>query len=1023
MTRLATLFASVTLLAVVAHSGSAEKAVEFAHEVRPILANNCFTCHGPDPKTRKANLRLDLREEAIKLAKSGTAPIVPGKAAASGVIQRIHSEEPSEVMPPPKTKKTLKPAEKELLKRWIDAGAEYPLHWSFVRPVRPPVVKTTGWVRNEIDALILARLEQAGLQPSPEAERTTLIRRLSLDLRGLPPSLKEVDEFLADTHPDAYERLVDRFLASPHYGEKMAQLWLDLARFGDTSGYEFDSTRQMWLWRDWVINAFNSNKSFDQFTIEQLAGDLLPNATIEQKIASGFNRNTRFNEEAGSDPEEFLVRYNVDRTNTLGQVWLGLTLGCAECHSHKYDPITQKEYYQLFAFFTGIKEPPVSGNHNQPLPPLLTFPTKAQEETIARLKSDIDAIEKQAAGDLKQVYYQDPPLDETRSKKPPEETAWIDDDLPAGAIPQGESGWHWVKAPEPVLSGTRALKQTATGLHQSSFTGAAPLEVRPGDKLFAHVWLDPKDPPKSVMLQWNDGTWEHRAYWGADACLLAGRADAPNHHEAGPLPKPGQWARLEVKAESVGLIAGAKLNGWSFVQNNGTVYFDKAGVVTHPGADSYLHNQAVWEESAKNNAALPGPVKEALKVEPAKRSDAQKTALHSHFLRYVCAATRPVFAPLNRQKDETAKKLKETEDAVPSVMVSEELPQRRPAFVLRRGDFQQRGEQVEPAVPAILPPLPQGQSVNRLALARWLTRSEHPLTSRVTVNRLWGQVFGTGLVRTVNDFGTQGELPSHPELLDWLATEFVGSGWDVKALLKKMVLSATYRQSSAFGGKASEVDPHNRLLSRAPRYRLTAEELRDNALAIAGLLNPKIGGPSVMPYQPAGYYNGKYESWKWNESPGGDLYRRGLYTFWRRTSLHPMLIVFDAPSREECTAFRSRTNTPLQALVTLNDPTFVEAARVFAQRLLKDGPSDLDGRLVFAFRSAVARTPNAAEKEVLAREYQRLRARYQGDAKAAAELVKAGRYPAADKLDVIEHAAWTAVANLLLNLDETVTRE
>ncbi len=807
-------------------------------------------------------------------------------------------------------------------------------------------------------------------------------------------------------------------LTSPHYGEKMAQVWLDLARFGDTSGYEFDSTRQMWLWRDWVINAFNTNQPFDQFTVEQLAGDLLPNATVQQKIASGFNRNTRFNEEAGSDPEEFVVRYNVDRTNTLGQVWLGLTLGCAECHSHKYDPISQKEYYQLFAFFTGIKEPPVSGNHNQPLPPLLTFPTPAQTEALGRLKTELDAIEKEAAADLKQVYYEEPP-EVKGPAKAPTETVWIDDDLPAGAMVQGP--WPWVSA--PVFSGARSLKQSGDGVQQHSFTGAAPLVLHPGAKLFTHVWLDPKDPPKAIMLQWNDGTWEHRAYWGADACLLVGRADGPNHREAGPLPKPGQWARLEVSAESVGLAAGAKVNGWSFVQNGGTVYFDKSGAVTQPGADRYLHSQHTWEERSTGNNALPGPVKEALKIEAAKRSDAQRAVVSDYYLRFVFSGTRGVFDPLNRRRDEMAKKLKETEDAIPSVMVSEEMPQRRPAFVLRRGDFQQRGEQVEPEVPAVLPPLPADQPRNRLALARWLTRPDHPLTARVTVNRLWAQVFGTGLVRSMNDFGTQGELPSHPELLDWLATDFIGNGWNVKGFLKKVVLSATYRQSSAFGARIPEVDPNNRLLWRSPRYRLSAEELRDNALAIADLLNRKIGGPSVMPYQPAGFYSGKYEAWKWAESPGGDLYRRGLYTFWRRTALHPMLVVFDAPSREECTAFRSRTNTPLQALVTLNDPTFVEAARVFAQRLLTDGPTDLEGRITVAFRTAVARTPNAAEKQVLVEEYKRLRMRYEANPKAAAELVKAGRYPAAEKLEVVEHAAWTALANVLLNLDETVTRE
>jgi hypothetical protein len=697
------------------------------------------------------------------------------------------------------------------------------------------------------------------LPTSREADRSTLVRRLSLDLRGLPPSLQEVEEFLNDSRPGAYERLVDRLLASPHYGEKMAQTWLDLARFGDTSGYEFDSTRQMWMWRDWVINAFNANQPFDQFTVEQLAGDLLPVATVAQKIASGFNRNTRFNEEAGSDPEEFVIRYNVDRTNTLGQVWLGLTLGCAECHSHKYDPITQKEYYQLFAFFTGIKEPAVSGNHNQPLPPLLRFPTREQDEAIAQLKAGQEELEKEIAAELKQVDYQEPP---------------------------------------PAVE-----------------------------------------------------------------------------------------------------------------------------VVVGPPEERFRRSQRVWEERDQGSNGLPAPVKEALKIEPEKRTDAQKAVLRNHYLRFIYSGTRNLIDPLNRKFDERAKKLKEVDDAVPSVMVSEEMPQRRPAYVLRRGDFQQRGEQVEPDVPTVFPPMPPEVPRNRLALARWLVHPDHPLTARVAVNRLWAQFFGTGLVKTVGDFGTQGELPSHPELLDWLATEFVKSGWDVKALLRKMALSATYRQSSAFSAWGPEVDPYNRLLSRAPRYRLSAEEVRDNALAIAGLLSSKVGGPSVMPYQPAGFYAGKYESWKWTESSGSNVYRRGLYTFWRRTSLHPMYAIFDAPSREDCTVFRPCTNTPLQALVTLNDPTFVEAARVFAQSVLTEGPHDLDGRLRFAFRRALARSPDAAEKEALMYEYRRLLGRYQNDPKAAAELVKAGRFSPPQKLDPVEHATWTGLANLLLNLDETITRE
>jgi hypothetical protein len=1005
----------------------AGNAVDYARDIRPILANNCFVCHGPDPKTRKAGLRLDLRADATKPGRSGAAPIVPGKSADSELVKRIISTDAGALMPPTKSNKVLDRAAKELLKRWIDEGAGYATHWSFVKPARPPVpsVNLPGWARNEIDAFVLARLTQAGLKPSPEADRSTLLRRLSFDLRGLPPTLDEVNEFLSDARPDAYERLVDRVLASPRYGEKMAQLWLDLARFGDTSGYEYDSTRKMWLWRDWVINAYNTNKPFDQFTIEQLAGDLLPGATNGQKIASGFNRNTRFNEENGSDPEEFVVRYNVDRTNTLGQVWLGLTLGCAECHSHKYDPISQKEYYQLFAFFTGIKEPATSGNHNQLLPPLLKLPTPEQEKAVTKLKAELDTLEEQIAKELKKITYQEPPP-HAGAPKPPEDHDLIDDDLPPGAMPQAEGSnpWAWVSAPEPVLSGKRSMKRSGSGVHQHAFTGAQPLELLPNDKLFVHVWLDAKDPPKSIMLEWHDGNnWEHRAYWGDDACHLAGQPDAPNHHKVGPLPKTGEWVRLEVKATAVGLAPGAKVNGWAFVQSWGTAYYDRAGVQTLPEEALYRVSQLAWELGNTAKGMLPVPVRDALRVESTKRTEVQKALLRDHYLRFVLGSTRAVFDPLNRKFDEVNQKFKQADDAIASVMVSEEMPKRRPAYVLERGDFQRRGEKVEPDVPAVFPPLLTGVPRDRLALARWLVRADHPLTARVTANRLWAQMFGLGLVKTIGDFGTQGEFPTHPELLDWLAMELVERGWDVKAILRKIALSATYRQSSVFAAKAPEVDPQNRLLSRAPRYRLAAEEVRDNALAVAGLLSPRVGGPSVMPYQPVGFYNGKYEAWKWLDSPGSDLYRRGLYTFWRRTSLHPMFAIFDAPSREECTVLRARTNTPLQALVTLNDVTFVEAARVLAQRVLTTGPRDLDGRVTFAFRTVLARSPTAAERAVLARQYDRLHARYQADPKAAAVLVTAGRFPPPEKLNPVEHAAWTALANLLLNLDETITRE
>lgn len=1001
--------------------------VDFSRDVLPILSNNCFMCHGPDEGTRKAKLRLDQRESATKLNRAGDAAIVPGDAKKSELVRRILASD-TDQMPPPASHKKLSAEQKDILAKWIAEGAEYKLHWAFVKPTRPaiPAVKGKDWVQNEIDAFILDRLEKASLKPSAVAEKTALIRRLSIDLRGLPPTLAEQDQFLNDTSPDAYAKLVDRMLHSPRYGEKLALLWMDCARFGDTSGFHFDSYRQMWPWRDWVIKAYNDNLPFDQFTVWQLAGDLLPNATMEQKIASGFNRNTRFNEEGGADPNEFVIRYNVDRTSTLGQVWLGMTLGCAECHSHKYDPISHKEFYQLYAYFTGINEPMTSGNHGQPLPPLMKVPTADQTRDLETFKKSQAAAQEKLTAALKAIVYKDPLEGKAAEFKPQtaeDDVVWIDDKTPDGAVLQpSPADFGWVEKPEPVLVGRKAMKRSAAGLTQHYFTGAtSPLKVGEGDKLFCYVYLDPKNPPKSVMLQFNDGSWEHRAYWGEDKCFLSGSPSAPNHFNAGPLPKPGEWTRLEIEAAKLGLNPGALINGAAYTQFDGTVYWDKAGIRTQApdprGADSLI----AWEILNKDSKALPPEIQALLKAP--KRDAAQSAALQQYYLLKVYSGTRGLIAEMDRTVDDLNKKVKETEDAIPHTLISEEMKEPRPAHVLIRGDFLQKGEKVDRGTPAVFPPLPKDAPNNRLGLAQWLVSPDHPLTSRVVVNRLWTQMFGTGLVKTVGDFGSQGEYPSHPELLDWLGTEFMASGWDTRAMLKKIAMSNTYRQSSARVGPVPAVDPNNRLYSRAPRHRLGAEEIRDNALTIAGLLSPRIGGPSVRPYQPGDFYKGKYEAWTWEISKGDDQHRRGMYTFWRRTSLHPMFAIFDAPSREECVVFRQKTNTPLHALVTLNDPTFVEAARVFAQSILTEGPADLDGRITHAFRRAVVRMPKDNERATLTKYHAQMLKRFQADPKDAAQLVAVGIAARPEGLDPAEHAAWTMIASILLNLDETQTRE
>jgi len=1036
---LAVLLSCVRTGAASAEDGSADGGIVFDRDIRPILADKCFACHGPDAEELKADLRLDLRDSATK-DRDGHAVIVPGKPEKSELVKRIFANDEFTVMPPPETNKPLSAKEKRLLKQWIAEGAEYTQHWAFIPPQRPklPSVNDRQWVQNEIDRFILARLEAKGLSPSPESSRETLVRRVSLDLRGLPPTPAEIDAFLNDTSPDAYEKMVDRMLASPHFGEKMARIWMDLARYGDTNGYHYDSTRQVWLWRDWVIDAYNTNMPYDRFSIEQLAGDLIPDATVPQKIASGFNRNTRYNEEGGADPAEWRVEYAKDRTRTLGQVWLGMTLGCADCHSHKYDPISQKEFYQLYAFFNSLDEPGAQG-HRQKYPPFIKVPTPKQKQTIAELKAKVSQLEKRIKTQLAQIEYQEPENLPDAPQRKKSDVVWIDDAPPEGARLQGNSPWKWVTAEEhPVHSGTRATKRTGDGLTQHFFTGAKkPLEVTKGATLFAHVWIDPDNPPKTVQLQFNDGTWEHRAFWGERRGY--GGGEGPNNHRVGDVPEAGTWVRLEVPASKVGLKPGAKINGWAFTQFGGTVYYDAAGIARTKPDDRHLRSLALWETRAVKDKNVPDNVRRAIKVPANKRNDKQRRTIRDYYVEHVWEKTRDVFDPLQKEIKAAKSQLKKTEESVPFQLVSVELSKPRPAHLLIRGDFDKPGERVPRDVPKVFPELPEDQPNNRLGLAHWLFDPDHPLTARVAVNRYWAQLFGRGIVETIGDFGHLGRYPTHPKLLDWLAVEFRESGWDRKHILKLMVMSATYRQSShnplpsrsgrGAGGQGpknvdpNDVDPQNTLLWRAPRFRLPAEEIRDSALRIAGMLSDKIGGPPVFPYQPKDYYKGKKGGWNWNVNKDEDRYRRGMYTFWRRTTPYPTFVIFDAPDRSSCTVSRPRTNTPLQALVTLNDPQFVEAARVFGQHILTKGPKDLEGRMIYAFRRATARRPNTDELAVLKNLYQQQLAHYRKNPEAAKKLASAGRYPRPEGLDPVEHAVWTAIANALLNLDETITRE
>ena len=1026
-------------------SGSMDNKVDFNRDIRSIFSDNCYTCHGPDSEKRKAGLRLDRQESALSELKSGNHAVVPGKPEKSALISRITTSDDDERMPPKKTGKTLSPEQINMLRRWIAEGAQWKKHWSFISPERPgpPVVKNLRWPRNEIDRFILARLEQNNLAPSPEAKQTTLIRRVTLDLTGLPPTPTEVDAFLADRRPDAYEQLVERLMASPRFGEHMGRYWLDAARYGDTHGLHLDNERSLWPYRDWVIAAFNKNMPFDQFTIEQLAGDLLPSATKDQRVATGFNRCNVTTSEGGAIDEEFYVRYAVDRTETTASVFMGLTVGCAVCHDHKYDPITQKEFYQLFAFFNNNREQAMDGNALLP-PPILKLPTKEQEATLAKLNEDLGPIEKRIHEEAAKIKYSEPPREPKPATDGPAEFVWIEDDFPPGANAQINGGtaerfWNETN----VFSGKRALMRTDKGVAQDYFTSATrPMLVGKGDVLFAYAYLDPANPPKAIMLQYHTSEWLHRANWGDADAIAYGDKGTSQKVQIGELPATGKWVRLEVEVSRLELKPGAKIDGISFTQSGGTVFWDHAGIMTStPQEDLSLVSESAWEQQqkAKEPGGVPANILAALKTARNKRTPEQKSLLRDYYIAYVYGPTRATFDPLLKQIAAKKKERDDLENSLSATMVMQELETNRTAYILKRGEYDKRREPVTRGVPAVLPPLPQSDTTNRLDFARWLVGKEHPLTARVEVNRLWQQFFGTGLVKSSQDFGSQGEWPSHSELLDWLAVEFrdgpisaPGTGpntsaraWDIKHIVRLIVTSASYRQDSKVSREKLQADPENRLLARGPRFRLDAEVIRDNALYVSGLMVEKVGGHSVKPYQPEGIWEAvgytTSNTAKFSQDHGEALYRRSLYTFWKRTAAPPTLITFDAPSRERFCVRRERTDTPLQALITMNDIQFVEAARHFAERMLTKGSSAVE-RLDYGFEAVTARHPSAREKAVLKNALEKHLLKYQGDEVAARQLIEVGESPASKEIKPAELAAYTMVASLLLNLDETLNK-
>ncbi|MGF1582739.1 MAG: PSD1 and planctomycete cytochrome C domain-containing protein [Gemmataceae bacterium] len=1001
------------------------KKIEFNRDIRPILSNNCFSCHGPDKHERKADLRLDVREAATEDL-GGYHAILPGKAKDSEVMFRITSKRSTRVMPPPKTGKKLTKHQIALIERWIDQGAEWQDHWSFVPPQRAslPKVKDEKWVRNPIDQFVLARLEKNKLTTTAEADRRTLIRRVTLDLIGLPPTPTEVENFVNDESPEAYEKVVDRLLGSKHYGEHQARYWLDAARYGDTHGMHLDNYREMWPFRDWVINAFNTNKPYDRFVVEQLAGDLLPNRTTDQLVATGFNRAHVTTNEGGSIREEVFVRNVVDRVETFGTVFMGLTVGCATCHDHKYDPVSQKEFYQLFAFFNSLDGNPMDGNRAQHAP-VVRVPSLEQKGQLAALETKLAAVRQEIREKAESFEYVEPKNPSKPVLPEPTEKVWVEDTTPVGARLEG--GWKWVSSPKPVFSGKRATTRTENAVGQHYFTGAQEqLVVGKGDRLFTYVYLDPKNPPKEIMLQWNDGDWDQRAYWGSNQ-IPFGR-DNQSRWRQGNLPKAGEWVRLEIPAQKVNLKPGAKINGWAFTQFGGTVYWDKAGIVKMPDPSKLnFDSYAQWIDYQRKIKVSTLPKNIHSLVKKPKRNAAEQKALRTYFIKNVYVGARKVFAPLRAQLAKLEKFKKTVSGQMGTTLVWKETKKPRPAYLLKRGAYDARGEQVDRFTPEALPAFKKGWSQDRLGLAKWLVSREHPLTARVFVNRIWQQHFGTGIVKTAEDFGNQGDLPSHPQLLDWLSVEFQEKGWDIKALHKMIVMSTTYRQSSKVSDELKTRDPENRLLARGPSVRLDAEVIRDQALALSGLLVRRVGGPSVRPPQPLGLwkavgYSGS-NTVRFKRDFGAEkVFRRSLYTFWKRTSPPPQMAIFDAPSREQCRVRRERTNTPLQALVTLNERQFVECARHLGQRIMKEGGKTTEDRIKWAYHLATARYPSEADLKDLVDTYDFCFKEFSGKPKEAQELIKYGDTLPDASLDPVELASWTVVANTLLNLHEVVNK-
>lgn len=1018
---------SVTALA-------AQPPIDFNRDIRPILSDKCFVCHGPDESHREADLRLDVQEEG-----GGWSVIIPGEPSESELIHRIESVDPDEKMPPSDSRLKLTEEEKELISSWVKQGANWKQHWAFVPVHRPslPKVVQAQWPINGIDYFVLARLESLGLRPSPAASRETLIRRVTLDLTGLPPTPNEVEAFIDDRSIDAYEKVVDRLLSSERFGEHMAVMWLDAARYADTDGYQNDGPRDMWRWRDWVIDAYNSGMPFDQFTIEQLAGDLLPDASLDQKIATGFNRNHRYNSESGLVLEEFLLENAVDRVDTTSTVWMGLTMGCARCHDHKYDPLLQREYYQLISYFNNVGESGRAvkfGNSE----PWVVAPTTSQQARLAKLDGAIvEARRALSQADAEIVEAQD---------------AWetaVDSDvnLDAPLIANGLSHHFSFEGPSENLNidqGAPVLEPGIDGL-SATFDGQSRFALgEVGNMLCQNrasmaFWLRPDDVSDGVVLSRQAGGSTRP---GVTVELRKGRLRffiitrwiaGVGAVETIEKMHPDQWMHVAVTNDGSQSARGMKIfidgkpaaTRILFNTNSNTGGASRGqlrlgGGVVGKGFRGQVDDLRIYDRTLWNDEIEMLAVRESiaeLRRQPAHKRSANATRkLRQWYLQY---GARPEHQQLaDNLMDARIDRLKYF-DTLPTTMVMEEGATPRKTFVRNRGVYDQYADEVVRDVPAAFPPMPAEYPNNRLGFAKWLVDGNHPLTARVAVNRYWQRLFGTGIVKSAEDFGVQGDVPSHPELLDWLASEFVRIDWNMKEMQKLIVMSATYRQRSSVDQQLLEVDPDNRLLARGPRLRLTAHALRDQALFVSGLLVERLGGPSVSPYQPKNLWK-EMSNMTYKQSKGEDLYRRSVYTIWKRTVAPPSLAILDAADRESCSVRAKRTNTPLQALTLLNEVTFVEAARRLGERLLRQPDGD---PIRYGFRLVTARDPTPDELEILTKAMHEYRAVFKDDVDAAKRLISVGESRADAQLDTVELAACTAYCNLLLNLDEIVTRE